>query len=52
MVTCGIQDRNQVGDAGAKAIGKALRVNCSVKELSLVRLLFVWVMFGVLVCER
>jgi hypothetical protein len=37
MVTCGIQDRNQVGDAGAKAIGEALKVNITLKQLRLVR---------------
>ncbi len=34
-----MQGENQVGDAGAMAIGEALKVNSSVQKLFLVRLL-------------
>jgi hypothetical protein len=36
----GVQYRNQVGDAGAMAIGEALKVNSRVQELDLVRFLY------------
>jgi hypothetical protein len=50
------QGGNQVGDAGAKAIGEALKVNFSLHRLDLVRLFLLfsfWLCFGLVVlwCE-
>jgi hypothetical protein len=35
-----VQRYNRIGDEGCKALGEALKVNSSVRELNLVRALF------------
>ena len=47
-VTHVLQGRNQIGDRGAEMIGEGLKVNRSLRELHLVRLVFVGLCFELL----
>ena len=47
-VTHVLQGRNQIGDRGAEMIGEGLKINSSLRELHLVRLVFVGLCFELL----
>jgi hypothetical protein len=55
-LTCAVQRGNGIGDEGGKALGEALKVNTSVKELYLVSVfvlfLFVFVLRVFCCCEE
>jgi hypothetical protein len=47
-LTCAVQGANGIGDEGGKALGEALKVNTSVKELYLVSVFLVFLLVFVL----
>ena len=47
-LTCAVQEFNDIGDEGGKALGEALKVNTSVKELHLVSVFLVFLLVFVL----
>ena len=46
IITCDVQDSNDIGDDGAKAIGASLEVNSGLQKLICVRVLYCALGFG------